>query len=69
MEPLSDTAVDFGEECREAFLRMAREHAAIAPRGYDSTRARARKRDAIDRVLDQYLIHVAVTAHEAEFAS
>ena len=60
---------DFGAECREAFARMSAEHAAIAPRGSDSQRARARKHAAIDAVLDQYLQHVAVMAHESEFAA
>lgn len=61
------TEPDFAQECREAFARMAAEHAAIKPRGYDSQRARAAKHAAIDRVLDQFLQHVAVMEHEAEF--
>lgn len=71
MDPLSDAAVDFAAECREAFERMAREHAAINPaemgRRLQNAKLRERKRAAIDKVLDQYLIHLAVMAHEHEF--
>lgn len=47
-------------ECREAFHRLAAEHAAIKPRGYDSERARLRKRVAIDAILDQYAEHCEI---------
>ena len=72
MEPLSDApAVDYADECREAFHRMAREHAAINPaeqgRRLQNMKLRERKRAAIDGVLDEYLTHLAVMAHEHEF--
>lgn len=64
---------DFAAECFEAFERMAREHAAINPhemgKRLQNAKLRERKRAAIDAVLDQYLIHVAVMAHEPEFAA
>jgi hypothetical protein len=74
MATTSDDAetVDYAAECIEAFRRMAREHAAINPaemgKRLQNAKLRERKRAAIDAVLDQYLIHVAVTAHEPEFA-
>ena len=55
---MSTPTVDHAAECREAFTYLALEHAAIAPRGYDSQRAREKKHQAIDKVLDDYLARV-----------
>jgi hypothetical protein len=54
----TDAEVDFGAECREAFHRLAREHAAINPnewgRRLQNQKLRLRKHVAIDAVLDQH---------------
>ena len=75
MTPPSDApeVVDFGLECREAFYRMAAEHAAINPnemgRRLQNQRLRLRKHVAIDAVLDQYAQHMELMAYETELAS
>lgn len=58
MTTTTDTEVDFAAECREAFTRLAREHAAINPnemgRRLQNQKLRLRKHVAIDAVLDQH---------------
>ena len=65
--------VDFAAECREAFYRMAAEHAAINPnemgRRLQNQRLRLRKHVAIDAVLDQWLMHQELVTLEQRMAS
>lgn len=61
------TEVDaFTAECREAFTRLALEHAALNPneptKRRENQRARLRKHIAIDAVLDQLADHRELAA-------